>query len=119
MVIKPADRDTGRSACGRHDRMIWQMSGVAHRAHHNDPFARTLFDDLRERISQIALLVIAARGNINDANSIFLTVRKHPFEPDLDVSTGLRWSAWTCLYLGILVTLLIVGVDRRLRDWPL
>jgi ABC-2 type transport system permease protein len=41
------------------------------------------------------------------------------FEPDLDVSTGLRWSALTCLYLGILVTLLIVSVDRRLREWPM
>lgn len=40
------------------------------------------------------------------------------FEPDLDISAGLRWSAWTCLYLGILVTALIACAGRRLRDWP-
>jgi ABC-2 type transport system permease protein len=41
------------------------------------------------------------------------------FEPDLDVSAGLRWSAWTCLYLAALVTLLTVAASRRLREWPL
>lgn len=40
------------------------------------------------------------------------------FEPDLDISAGLRWSTWTCLYLGILVIVLIAGAVRRLRDWP-
>jgi ABC-2 type transport system permease protein len=41
------------------------------------------------------------------------------FEPDVDVSAGLRWSAWTCLYLAALVTLLSVVARRRLREWPL
>jgi len=41
------------------------------------------------------------------------------FQPDLAVSAGWRWSAWTCLYLGLLVTLIIVGASRRLRDWPM
>ncbi|MFC4309402.1 DUF3526 domain-containing protein [Steroidobacter flavus] len=41
------------------------------------------------------------------------------FEADVGVSAGLRWSAWTCLYLGILLVIFSAIASRRLRDWPL
>jgi ABC-2 type transport system permease protein len=40
------------------------------------------------------------------------------FKPDMDASAALRWSTWTCLYLGILVTLFSWVASRRLREWP-
>ncbi|GFE79284.1 hypothetical protein GCM10011487_12840 [Steroidobacter agaridevorans] len=41
------------------------------------------------------------------------------FEPDADISAGLRWSVWTCLYLAALVALFSVAASRRLREWPM
>lgn len=41
------------------------------------------------------------------------------FKPNVDLSAGFRWSAWTCLYLAALVILFGVAASRRLREWPL
>jgi ABC-2 type transport system permease protein len=41
------------------------------------------------------------------------------FEPDTDLSTGLRWSLWTSLYLATLVSAIGLIARRRLREWPL
>lgn len=41
------------------------------------------------------------------------------FEPDTDLSTGLRWSLWTCLYLAVLVCAISLVARRRFRQWPM
>lgn len=41
------------------------------------------------------------------------------FEPDTDLSAGLRWSLWTSLYLAALVCAISLIARRRLREWPL
>jgi hypothetical protein len=41
------------------------------------------------------------------------------FVPEVDLGAGLRWSAWTCLYLAILVVSFGLLALRRLREWPL
>ena len=68
--------------------MIRQMSGIADRTNDRDPCSGAFFDRLRKRVVQIALLVIAARRNIDDAYVVFFAVLKHPFEAVLNISLG-------------------------------
>jgi ABC-2 type transport system permease protein len=41
------------------------------------------------------------------------------FQPDVDLTSGVRWSAWTSLYLAAFVTALGLVARRRLAEWPL
>ena len=41
------------------------------------------------------------------------------FEPENDLTAGVRWSVWTCLYLAALTGAVSLLTRRRLREWPL
>lgn len=41
------------------------------------------------------------------------------FAPRIDMAAGLRSSAWTCLYLAVILAAIGLLARRRLREWPL
>ena len=68
--------------------MIRQMSRVADRAYDRDPGGSAEFYSFRQRVVEIALFIIAACGNVHDANIVFLSIRKHPLESLLNIFFG-------------------------------
>lgn len=41
------------------------------------------------------------------------------FQPNVDMTAGMRWSIWTCLYLAAAVAVLGLLARQRLAEWPL
>src|SRR2546427_3277709 len=65
--------------------MTRRHPGITNRAHPDQSFAHRAFDSLAQRILQVRLFEITTRGDVDDANVVFLSVLNHPLQTTINV----------------------------------
>ena len=68
--------------------MSWNHACIADRANNCQSSLHNFFNELAQRIEQVRLLEVAARGDIDDANLVLVSILKHPAESGFDVALG-------------------------------
>ena len=68
--------------------MTRKMAGIADRANHCQSSLHNFFNKLAQRIEQVRLFEVAARGDVDDANLVLVSIVKHPAQTGFDVALG-------------------------------
>src|SRR5262245_11980131 len=66
--------------------MPGRESRIANRANDSHTRANSLFNQTTQRISQVRLLKIATRRDVDDTNVVLVLVRQHPTQTRFDVA---------------------------------